>query len=92
MDFPPGLTCELVETRLEQYLASALAWGEVLAVAEHLEACASCAQRLVLLRLEVGVARVWPSDGRVPNTLRGAAGEVGERQCSGRRRGGGRRD
>jgi hypothetical protein len=52
-NYPPGLTCELAESRLEQYLASALAWGEALAIAEHLEACATCPQRLVLLRLEV---------------------------------------
>jgi hypothetical protein len=52
-EYPSGVTCELVEARLEQYLASAVGWGEALAVAEHLEACASCAQRLVLLRLEI---------------------------------------
>ena len=53
-EYPPGLTCELAEARLERYLAGAVAWAEALGVAEHLEACASCAQRLVLLRLEVG--------------------------------------
>jgi hypothetical protein len=89
-DYPPGLTCELAEARLEQYLAGALAWAEALAVAEHLEACPSCEQRLVLLRLEIGVARVWSSGGPIPNTLRGAEGEVGERHRGGRRRGGGR--
>jgi anti-sigma factor ChrR (cupin superfamily) len=52
--YPPGVTCELVVLRFEQYLVGALSWAEGYAVAEHLEACPECSQRLVLIRLTVG--------------------------------------
>jgi hypothetical protein len=48
-EYPAGWTCELVVLRLELYLAGTLPWGEALAVAEHLEACLVCAQRLALV-------------------------------------------
>lgn len=49
MDFPPGWTCEVVTLRMERYLAMRLPLSEALAVAEHVEACLSCAQRITLL-------------------------------------------
>jgi hypothetical protein len=48
-EFPVGWTCQLVLVRLEQYRASTLPRAEALALAEHLEACVGCAQRLVLI-------------------------------------------
>ena len=48
-EYPAGWTCELVLVRLEQYRANTLARAEALALAEHFEACFSCAQRLVLI-------------------------------------------
>jgi hypothetical protein len=47
-EYPVGWTCEVVVLRFERYLASGLPRGEALAMAEHLEACLLCAQRLVL--------------------------------------------
>jgi len=47
-EYPRGWTCELVVIRFERYLTGALPLGESLALAEHLEACLVCAQRLVL--------------------------------------------
>jgi len=44
--YPPGWTCELIALRLERYLVSTLPRGEMIAVAEHIEACMWCAQRL----------------------------------------------
>ena len=49
IEFPPGFTCEFTIRRLEGYLLATLSLGECLAIAEHIEACANCAQRLVLL-------------------------------------------
>jgi hypothetical protein len=49
VEYPAGWTCERTALRLESYLLSVLPRGEALAVAEHVEACAWCAQRLVLL-------------------------------------------
>jgi hypothetical protein len=49
MDYPPGWTCELILLRLERYLVATLPLDEALAVAEHIEACCGCAQRLVLM-------------------------------------------
>jgi hypothetical protein len=48
-EYPPGWTCQLVIIRLERYLTGALPRGDALALAEHLEACVGCAQRLVLV-------------------------------------------
>jgi anti-sigma factor RsiW len=49
--YPSGFTCELVVPRLERYVVDALPRAEALAVAEHLEACPSCAERVVWVRL-----------------------------------------
>ncbi|MEO8089729.1 MAG: hypothetical protein ABI703_05495 [Gemmatimonadales bacterium] len=51
VDYPSGWTCERTVLRFEYYLLSTLPLGDSLAVAEHLEACDGCAQRLVLYRL-----------------------------------------
>jgi anti-sigma factor RsiW len=56
IEYPPGFTCELTLLRLERYVVSALPRAEALAVAEHLEACPSCAHRVVLVRLTAGEA------------------------------------
>jgi anti-sigma factor RsiW len=54
IDYPPGFTCELIVLRLERYVVGALPHAEALAVAEHLEACPSCAHRVVPVRLTAG--------------------------------------
>ena len=51
VDYPSGWTCERTALRLEPYLLGTLLLSEALAVAEHLEACDGCSQRLVLFRL-----------------------------------------
>jgi Putative zinc-finger len=57
VEYPVGWTCERVTLKLEFYLAGSLLQAEALAVAEHIEACVSCAQRLVLLAPPIRVAR-----------------------------------
>jgi anti-sigma factor RsiW len=51
---PSGWTCERTRLQLESYLLGRLVLVEALAVAEHLEACDTCAQRLALYRLTIG--------------------------------------
>ena len=51
-EYPAGWTCELITVRLERYVVESLPRRELLAVAEHVEACESCAQRLALMRIE----------------------------------------
>jgi anti-sigma factor RsiW len=51
LEYPAGWTCERTVLRLELYLLGTLPLSEALAVAEHLEACDGCPQRLVLFRL-----------------------------------------
>jgi hypothetical protein len=51
MDYPSGWTCERTIRSFEYYLLDKLQRVEVLAVAEHLEACPGCAQTLVLYRV-----------------------------------------
>jgi Putative zinc-finger len=53
MEHPPGWTCERTERKLEPYLLTTLTLIESLAVAEHVEACPGCAERLVLYRVMV---------------------------------------
>lgn len=50
MIYPGDWTCERAQLQLERYLLGTLSLGDALAVAEHLEACGGCAQRLVLFR------------------------------------------
>jgi anti-sigma factor RsiW len=56
IEYPVGWTCEVVLIRLERYRTSTLSRSEALALAEHLEACMSCAQHLALL-VEPGPTR-----------------------------------
>ena len=56
VEYPAGWTCERTVLRFELYLLGTLPISEALAVAEHLEACDGCLQRLVLYRLTL-VAR-----------------------------------
>jgi len=51
VDYPAGWTCERTVLRFEYYLLGMLPPLEALAVAEHLEACDGCPQRLVLYRV-----------------------------------------
>jgi hypothetical protein len=51
VEYPPGWTCERTVLRFEVYLLGTLALRDSLAVAEHLEACDGCPQRLTLFRL-----------------------------------------
>lgn len=53
MEHPSGWTCDRTALQLEPYLHGTLVLVEALAVAEHVEACAGCAQRLVLYRLTI---------------------------------------
>jgi hypothetical protein len=48
VQYPSGWTCELVVLRLEHYFLGTIPLDGALAVAEHLEACESCAQHFVL--------------------------------------------
>jgi hypothetical protein len=52
-NYPQGVTCEVVKIRLERYLDRTLAWSESLEVAEHVEACSPCGERLALLRAKL---------------------------------------
>jgi hypothetical protein len=51
VDYPAGWTCDRTAHRFEDYLLGTVLLKEALAMAEHLEACDWCAQRLVLFRL-----------------------------------------
>jgi hypothetical protein len=50
-EFPSGCTCEFTIIRFERYILRTLPLDESLAIAEHIEACVSCAQLLVLFRV-----------------------------------------
>jgi hypothetical protein len=50
MEYPSGCNCQFTILRFERYLLATLPLGESLLVAEHIEACVTCAQRLVLLQ------------------------------------------
>jgi hypothetical protein len=47
-EFPAGCTCEFAILRFEGYLLATLSVTDCLAIAEHIEACVTCAERLVL--------------------------------------------
>jgi hypothetical protein len=57
MEYPPGWTCERISRSFEYYLIDKLQRVETLAVAEHVEACDSCAQTLVLYRVTLVTRR-----------------------------------
>jgi hypothetical protein len=48
-EYPAGWTCQVVILRLERYRVATLALAESLAIAEHLEACTDCAERLLMV-------------------------------------------
>jgi hypothetical protein len=49
VNYPNGWTCEVVLLRLELYVRRTLPRDGALAVAEHLEACPGCVERLLKL-------------------------------------------
>jgi predicted anti-sigma-YlaC factor YlaD len=53
-EYPAGYTCEVIALRLDRYIAGTLARLDAIAVAEHLEACAWCMERLMLLSVGIG--------------------------------------
>ena len=53
MTYPADWPCERAQVQLERYLLSTLSLGDSIAVAEHLEACVECAQRVVLFRVNL---------------------------------------
>jgi anti-sigma factor RsiW len=53
IDHPSGWTCDRSVLQFEYYLSSTLPRVEALAIAEHVEACAECAQRLALYRVRL---------------------------------------
>ena len=53
MEYPSGWTCERTVLQLEHYLLGTLLLAEALAVADHLEACTGCVERLVVFRLTI---------------------------------------
>ena len=57
MEYPPGWTCEVTVVRIERYVMHTLPRPDALAVAEHIEACAACAQLVALLRMKTVAAR-----------------------------------
>lgn len=56
-EYPSGYTCEVTILRLDRYVAGSLPRADALAVAEHLEACAWCLERLVALHLNAAGRR-----------------------------------
>jgi hypothetical protein len=53
MEYPAGWSCEVVLSRLDDYLLQVIALTDALALAEHVEACSGCGQQLVVRRLIV---------------------------------------
>jgi hypothetical protein len=53
IEYPPGWTCEKTVMQFEYYFANTLERVQALALAEHLEACQGCAQRMVLFRVTI---------------------------------------
>jgi anti-sigma factor ChrR (cupin superfamily) len=55
-EYPAGWTCDVVVLHLQRYRLGTLSPADSLAIAEHLEACVVCYQRLVLVEPQ-GVGR-----------------------------------
>ena len=51
MEYPPGWTCEKTVLQFEYYFLSRIQLSDALAIAEHVEACPTCGQELVLYRV-----------------------------------------
>ncbi len=54
-EYPAEWTCTRTMQQFESYLLNTLRLAESLSVAEHLEACEACAQRIVIVRLTLTV-------------------------------------
>ena len=52
MEHPPGWTCERTVLQFEYYLVMRVQLSDALAIAEHVEACPTCGQELVLYRVK----------------------------------------
>jgi len=52
-EYPAGWKCAAVVLQIERYLLNELDRAEMLAIAEHIEACSSCAHVVVLRRVTV---------------------------------------
>jgi anti-sigma factor RsiW len=83
--YPAGWTCDLIVVRLERYLLGTLAWTEALAVAEHIEACMWCAERIATLLL-IRDAGAGTNDRQ--RTAHESAGETTHPRREGKRKGG----
>jgi anti-sigma factor RsiW len=81
-NYPAGWTCELIAVRIERYLISALPRGEALAVAEHIEACVWCAERVAMVRL-LGETNDPPAHR--PRTRRAPSGGASAQRRGGKR-------
>ena len=57
VEYPAGQTCDVIAVRLESYVLGSLPRRDALGVAEHLEACVWCAERLLLFRVRAGVSQ-----------------------------------
>ncbi|HEX2251133.1 MAG TPA: zf-HC2 domain-containing protein [Gemmatimonadales bacterium] len=53
MIHPSDWTCDRAARQFESYLLGTLVLQESLALAEHLEACPGCAQRLLMYRTTI---------------------------------------
>jgi anti-sigma factor RsiW len=84
-NYPVGWTCELIAVRIERYLVSALPRGEALAVAEHIEACVWCAERVAMRRL---LGETTAASTHRPRTHRAPPGGAGARRRGGKRESG----
>jgi hypothetical protein len=84
-NYPAGWTCELITVRLERYLVHTLPRGEALAVAEHIEACVWCAQRVALISLGDEAGARSHDHQRTP---RAPSGGAAERRRDTKRKGG----
>jgi hypothetical protein len=81
-DYPVGWTCELIIVRIERYLVDGLPRVEALAVAEHIEACIWCGERVAMARLLLGETRAAPKQR--PQARRAPSGGVGARRRGGK--------
>jgi len=62
-EYPHGWTCKVTEFRIESYVRRTLDLADALAIAEHVEACESCAQLLVLMVGHVPIGTAFRSGG-----------------------------
>jgi hypothetical protein len=70
MNHPDGWNCDAVGGQLDRYLLHDMRLVERLAIAEHLEACALCSERVMFLRVSVLEARPAERDEEVSHPRR----------------------